>query len=146
MSLEIFTLAVAAGILATYGLLTTALWAPRYGLPRIDFSRGMADLYWADSFDGKGPYWAAYAAIYVNGVIFALVYATEIGALLPGPGVLRGIIWGMALFLGAEFVFVPIFLKGGFFSMKVHPMAWATSLIVHGVWGAIVGWLCPVIQ
>lgn len=147
MPLDAFILTAGAGLLATYALIITALWAPRVGLPRIDFSRAMADLYWADSFDGRGPYWMGFAIIHVNGIIFALVYATEIGAMMPAawPGVVKGAVWGEILYIFAELVFVPIFLRGGIFSVKAHKMAWLTSFIVHGAWGCIVGWLSPVL-
>jgi len=38
---------------------------------------------------------------------------------------------------------VPLFLREGFFLSKVHPMAWASSLIAHGAFGLMVGWLSP---
>lgn len=145
MTLDTFLLAAASGVLATYCLIVVALWAPRFHCPQVDFSKAMANLYWGETLEGEPPYWAAFAAIHVNGIIFALVYATEVGQHLPGPGVVAGLIWGGILYLGAELIFVPIFLKGGIFSVKAHPMAWLTSLIVHAIWGAVVGWLCPII-
>lgn len=145
MSLETFVMTAIAGLLATYGLITVALVAPRIGLPRIDFARAMADLYWAESFDGKAPFWMGNAIIYVNGIIFALIYATWVGQLLPGHELVRGLIWGGILYIGAEIIFVPIFLRGGLFSLKAHKMAWLTSLLVHAVWGFVVGWLSPVL-
>ena len=51
MSLEFFIIVSAVGILATYVHLIFALWAPRYGLPRIDLPRGMTQLTFGDSFE-----------------------------------------------------------------------------------------------
>lgn len=145
MKLDVFILIAAVGVLATYAHLVMALWAPRYGLPRLDFSLGIAELSWAEKFDGKPPYWMGFAAIHMNGIILALVYATEVGPLLPGIPLVKGILWGGILFVGAQFIFVPFFLRGGFFGLKHHPRAWMTALIVHGIYGAILGWLCPVL-
>lgn len=145
MPLDVFILIALAGILATYAHLVVALWAPRFGLPRIDFSAGIAELTWGETFDGNAPYWMGFAAIHMNGIVFALLYANAVGVFLPGPPVVRGIIWGGILFVLAQLIFVPIFLRGGVFGLKHHRMAWATALLVHGVYGAIVGWLCPIV-
>ena len=106
---------------------------------------GIAELTWGESFQGKAPYWMGFTAIHMNGIIFALLYATVAAPLLPGIPVVRGILWGGILFVAAQLFFVPIFLRGGVFGLKHHRMAWATALLVHGVYGAIVGWLCPII-
>ena len=145
MQLDVFVLIAAVGVLATYAHLIVALWAPCFGLPRIDFSMGMAELTWGETFPEKAPYWMGFTMIHVNGIIFALVYATEVGQLLPGPGVVKGVLWGGVLFVAAQLVFVPFFLKGGFFGLKHGPTGWVTALVVHGVYGSIVGWLCPIL-
>lgn len=145
MQFDAFITVAAAGVLATYAHLVLALWAPRVGLPRIDFSMGIAELTWGETFEGKAPYWMGFSAIHMNGIIFALVYAMEVGALLPGIPVVRGILWGGILFVAAQLFFVPVFLRGGILGLRHHRMAWLTALIAHGVYGAIVGWLSPII-
>lgn len=145
MSLENFVLISLVGVLATYAHLIMALWAPSIGLPRIDFAAGMADITWGESFEGKAPYWMGFTMIHMNGVLFALMYSGFVGGYLPGPDVVKGILWGGILFIGAQFFFVPFFLKGGFFGLKHGKMGWVTALMVHGIYGAIVGWLCPVL-
>jgi uncharacterized membrane protein YagU involved in acid resistance len=145
MQLDHFIVIAAAGLLATYAHLVAALWAPRFGLPRLDLSMGIAELTWGETFEGKAPYWMGFAAIHMNGIVFALLYATVVAPLLPGIGVVRGLIYGGILFVGAQLLFVPIFLRGGLFGMKHHPMAWLTALIAHEVYGAIVGWLSPIV-
>ena len=133
-----------AGIIASYGLLVMALWAGGLGLPRLDFARAMAERTYGESFDGQAPYWAGQAVIYLNGIFFALIYATVVGRYLPGPELLRGAIWGAILWFVSGVFFVPLFLKEGFFLSHIHKNAWITSAMVHGVWGLIVGWLSPI--
>ena len=145
MQLDAFIMVAAAGVLATYAHLVLALWAPRVGLPRLDFSMVIAELTWGGSFEGRATYWMGFSAIHMNGILFALIYAMEVGALLPGEPVVRSIIWGGILFVAAQFFFVPVFLRGGIHGLKHDKMAWLTALIVHGVYGAIVGWLSPII-
>jgi hypothetical protein len=145
MDLEFIIQASVAGILGGYVLLIFALWAPRYGLPRLDFPRGMTQLTFGDSYEGPAPYGLGIALLHVNGILFALLYATVVGPLLPGELVVRGLIWGVILFFGAQLIFVPIFLKGGIFSLKHGPKAWITALLVHVLYGVVVGWLSPIL-
>ena len=144
MPLESIVITIIAGIIATYGLVVMALWAFRLGLPRLDFSRAMAELTYGESFEGQAPYWAGQAVIYLNGVFFALIYATVVAQYLPGPDLVKGAIWGGILFLISGVFFVPLFMREGFFLSHIHKNAWITSAMVHGVWGMIVGWLSPI--
>ena len=146
MQLDFFILTAGAGILATYVHMVFALWAPRFGLPRLDFAKGMAELCFKESFDGEPPYWLGLVALHLNGIVFALLYATLAGPLLPGPLFRRGLVWGGRLFLGSQLIFVPMFFKHGFFGLKDHPRAWMTAFLVHGTYGAVLGWLCPILQ
>ncbi len=145
MTPDVFFQIAAVGALATYAHLIMALWAPSYRLPRIDFSMGIAEISWGESFDGKPPYWMGFTAIHLNGILFAFVYATEMAPILPGTALIKGLIWGGILFVGAQLIFVPFFLKGGFFGLKHGSWGWATALVVHGVYGSILGWLCPIV-
>lgn len=144
MPLESIVITIIAGIIATYGLVVMALWAFRIGLPRLDFSRAMAELTYGESFEGQAPYWAGQAVIYLNGIFFALIYATLVAQYLPGPDLVKGAIWGGVLFLISGVFFVPLFMREGFFLSHIHKNAWITSAMVHGVWGMIVGWLSPI--
>jgi hypothetical protein len=145
MSLDFFIIVSAVGILATYVHLIFALWAPRYGLPRIDLPRGMTQLTFGDSFEGPAPYGWGIAVIHMNGIIFALLYATVIGPYLPGELVVRGLIFGGILFIAAQLIFVPIFLQDGIFGVKGHPRGWITALIIHQLYGLVLGWLSPIL-
>lgn len=146
MDLEFFIHVSAAGVLGGYVLLIFALWAPRYGLPRADFPRGMTELTFGDSYEGPAPYGFGIALLLVNGALFALLYATVVGPYLPGDLlVIRGLIWGVILFFAAQIIFVPIFLRGGLFSCKHGPWAWVTALVVHVLYGVVVGWLSPIL-
>ncbi len=144
MPLESIVTTIIAGIIATYGLLVMALWAGGVGLPRLDFSRAMAERTYGESFDGQAPYWAGQLVIYLNGIFFTLIYATVVAQYLPGPDLIKGVIWGGVLFVMSGVFYVPLFLREGFFLSHIHKNAWITSAMVHGVWGMIVGWLSPI--
>jgi hypothetical protein len=106
----------------------------------------MTQLTFGDSFEGRAPYGWGIVLLHVNGILFALLYATVVGPYLPGELlVVRGLIWGVILFFGAQLIFVPIFLQGGIFSFKHGPKAWITALLVHVLYGVVVGWLSPIL-
>ncbi len=144
MDLELIVGAIIGGIIATYVLLVMSLWINRFGLPRLDFARAMTNLTYGEQFGGEGPYWAGTIVIYFNGVIFALLFSTVVGQYLPGIPVFRGAVWGVFLWFMSGIFFVPLILREGFFLSHIHKMAWFSSLIVHGLWGIIVGWLSPI--
>ena len=145
MDLEFLVHVSIAGILATYVHLIFALWAPRYGLPRLDFPRGMTQLTFGDSFEGPAPYSWGIMVIHLNGIVFALLFATVVAPMIfPTLSlVISGLIWGGILFIGAGFIFVPIFLQDGLFGLKGHKMGWLTALVVHLLYGLVLGWLTP---
>lgn len=144
MPVDIFLSIILSACVATYCLLTVALWAPGVGLPRLDFSKVLGKFMYGPSYDGKQPYFGGMASIYMNGIVFALMYSTIMAGYLPGPAVIKGGIWGFILFLVSGLWFVPNFLKEGYFLSNVHERAWVTSLIVHVAYGLVVGWLAPV--
>ena len=145
MNLADFTLVAAAGFLATYVHMLFALWAPQYGLPRLDFPKMLNDLSFSASFKDEPPYWLGLIALHLNGILFALLYATIVGPVLPGAGFIRGLIYGGILFFGSQCLFVPIFIRGGFFGLKHSSRGWMTAIVVHAVYGIILGWLSPVL-
>ncbi|HJM42276.1 MAG: hypothetical protein QGH70_02370 [Nitrospinota bacterium] len=86
-----------------------------------------------------------FAAVLLNGTLFAFIYAAAAGACLPGPFLVRGLIWGGVLLLGSQCVFNPLIARNGFFCRKLHPRAWLTATLVHIVYGVILGWLSPIL-
>lgn len=145
MTIDILAQIIVAGVLGTYVHLLIALWAPCLGLPRLDFPAWLANLTFGDSFEGKAPYSLGLIALHMNGIFFAFLYATAVGPLLPGPDLVKGLIYGGLLFFGSQCVFVPFFMKDGFFGSKVPGPTYLSAILVHGVFGLMYGWLCPII-
>ena len=142
--LDFILLSIISGILASYVLLANALWLQSLKLPRLDFSTAMANLTYGEQFEGKPPYFAGMIVIYFNGIIFALLYSTVVAQYLPGEPIVKGAIWGAILWFFSGIFYVPFILKEGFFLSHIHPMAWFSSGIVHGMYGLVVGWLAPI--
>lgn len=144
MTLAFIVQTAIAGFLATYVHLILALWAGQAGLPRLDLSRGMANMSFGGSYAGEPPYLLGALVIHLNGIVFALIYASAVAQYLPGEPVIKGAVFGFILWVIAMLFFVPVFFREGFFGLKMGKWGWITALIVHVVYGVIVGWLAPV--
>jgi hypothetical protein len=96
-----------------------------------------------------GGAWAmGMAAHLLNGIaIFPLVYAFVIFRYLPGPPVLRGVLWGAVLWLAAEALVMPM-AGAGFFSSEIGgAKAVIAALMGHLVYGALLGYIAgPAVQ
>lgn len=134
-----------AGFFATYVHMLLGLWAPRVGLPKLDFARRMASLAFDNAYGGKPPYVLGLAILFVNGIFFAMLYAAVIGPLLPGTLMMRGFIFTGLLYLVAQCVFVPAIMHDGFFGLKNKEPTYVTVIIVYGAFGLVLGWLTPVL-
>ena len=82
------------------------------------------------------------AAHLMNGVvIFPLVYGFLAFRYLPGPPVLRGVLWGTVLWLVAEAMVMPI-AGAGFFSSEIGgAKAVFAALMGHLVYGVLLGYI-----
>jgi hypothetical protein len=84
-------------------------------------------------------WWAGMVMHFVNGtVIFSLIYAFLLYGALPGGPAVKGISWGVALWLLAQVVVMPM-MGAGFFSGSA--MAAMGSLIGHIAYGWLLGWI-----
>ena len=81
-------------------------------------------------------------AHFMNGaVIFPLAYALVVFRFLPGPPVLRGVLWGVVLWLVAETMVMPM-AGSGFFSSEIGgAKAVFAALMGHLVYGALLGFI-----
>ena len=159
MDIEFFSMSVFAGIMGSYGLVAMALWADSLGLPRLDFSRAMANISYSGTFEGREfepgagggenlpntAYWPGMIVLFMNGIFFALLFSSLVAQYIPiEQTVLKGAIWGIVLWFISGIFYVPLYLKEGLFLSKIHPWAWLTSLKVHIVYGLLVGWIAPI--
>jgi hypothetical protein len=88
-----------------------------------------------------GGNWTAGMALHlVNGtVIFPAIYAYTLYPYLPGSAAAKGTIWGIALWLLAQTMVMPM-MGGGFFSAAIGGMmAAGGSFVGHVVYGSLLG-------
>ena len=92
-----------------------------------------------------GSWTAGMMMHFVNGsVIFPAIYVYALYAYLPGNPALRGTIWGVALWLVAQTVVMPMMGAGLFSSAMGGIMAAMGSLLGHFLYGSLLGIIASV--
>ena len=106
--------------------------APMMGL-RMDIAAMLGSM--------LGGSWAAGMAMHLmNGVvIFPAIYTFALYERLPGSPVARGTAWGLALWLIAQVVVMPMMGAGLFSSAAGGMMAAMGSLVGHVLYGSLLG-------
>jgi uncharacterized membrane protein YagU involved in acid resistance len=121
--------AITGGILGTTVMTVVGIWvAPLIGIPPMNPAVMLAGVMGGVLAAG----WIAHFAI---GTVLALIYGV-VAPSLPGPPPFRGALYGIAPFLMAQMVVMPV-MGMPFFSGSL-PMVMG-SLIGHLVYGAVVG-------
>jgi hypothetical protein len=79
---------------------------------------------------------------FVNGaIIFPLIYAFVLFRFLPGGPLVKGVVWGVILWLLAQVMVMPM-MGAGFFSSAMGGMpAVVGSFLGHFIYGALLGWI-----
>ena len=107
---------------------------PMMGLPRMDIAAMLGGM--------LGGWGMGMAMHILNGaVIFPLIYAFVLFAHLPGSPALKGILWGVILWVLAQIVVMPM-MGAGVFGLRMGGMMPAFgSLMGHIVYGVLLGWI-----
>lgn len=120
---------VAAGVLATAVMTAVGLWvAPLMGMPAMNPAEMLAG-------SMGGMLALGWIAHFMIGTVLALIYAL-VAPWLMGPPVLRGALYGIAPFLLAQLVVMPMMGMPIFSGSAVMALG---SLIGHLVYGGVVG-------
>ena len=121
--------AIIAGLMATLVMTAVGLWvAPLMGIPAMNPAQMLSGAMGGSTVLG----WMGHLTI---GVVLAIGYAIGAPA-LPGPGWLRGALYGIAPWLLAQIVVMPMMGMPVFSGSAAVAMG---SLIGHLVYGAVVG-------
>jgi uncharacterized membrane protein YagU involved in acid resistance len=107
--------------------------APMMGFNKLDMAARLGQF--------LGTSWTAGLVMhfFIGTIVYALGYALLAYRFLPGPPVVKGMVWGVVLWLGLELVGMPM-MGAGLFSMKAGGMRAAIpALVGHLVYGALLG-------
>ncbi len=124
-----WTRAVAGGLVATAVMTVLMLTAPLMGLPPMNIGAMLGSMMGGSLFLG----WLAHFAI---GTVLAIVYAAIFATRLPGPGFLRGALYGLVPWIMAQLVVMPMMGAGAFGGSFGAGFG---SLMGHLVYGAVLG-------
>ena len=133
------TRAAAAGLVGTGVMTALLLVEPSVGLPKIAMGQVLSTslgLTSAHLTIGPALGWALHFLI---GMSFALLYAAVFERRLPGTPLIRGLLYGLLVFVVAQLVFMPL-VGGGVFSRGDVELL-TGSLVGHLVYGGLTGWI-----
>lgn len=121
--------AILAGLIGTAVMTMVGLWvAPMMGIPRMNPAEMLAQ-------PMGGSIVLGWVGHFMVGVVLAIIYAL-VAPRLPGPFWARGALYGIAPWLVAQLVVIPMMGMPVFSGSIVMAMG---SLIGHLVYGAVVG-------
>jgi len=125
---------ILAGFIATVVMTMIMYLAPMMGMPKMDIAgmiSGMMKIPWIIGM---------MIHLMLGVVLFPFIYVYVLADKLPGPGALRGTIWGLILFILAQTMVMPMAGAGFFSSASPQQMLMVIgSLMGHVVYGAILG-------
>ena len=133
------TRAAAAGLVGTGVMTALLLVEPSVGLPKIAMGQVLSTslgLTSAHLTIGPALGWALHFLI---GMSLALLYAAIFERRLPGTPLVRGLLYGVLVFVVAQLVFMPL-VGGGVFSRGDVELL-TGSLVGHLVYGGLTGWI-----
>jgi hypothetical protein len=134
--------AILGGFVGTLVMTVLMHVAPMVGAPKMDIAALLGSLV------GHGApammsrlWWAGMAWHFVNGtVIFSLIYSYFVYGWLPGESWLRGMIWGLVLWVAMEVILMPVTGSGVFSDHATYAFARVLgSLMVNAIYGALLG-------
>jgi len=135
-----FARAVAGGLAGTLAM-TMMMYgvAPMMGL-HMDIAAMLGSML-------GGSWTAGLIMHFVNGsIIFPAIFTFVLYRRLPGSSIARGTVWGVALWLMAQLIVMPMMGAGVFSSQMGGMMAAAGSLVGHLLYGSLLGAITGVPQ
>lgn len=134
--------AIVAGFVATLAITALMYAGPMMGMPKMDIAAMLGQMVTQTIPEpGAGPWWLGMLIHFVNGtIIFPLIYAYALYAVLPGSPWVKGTLWGLVLWVMAQALVMPMMGMGFFSANAPQPlMGVIGSFIGHFVYGAILG-------
>ncbi len=131
--------AIAAGFLGTVVMTLLMVIKQNQGiLPALDPVVMLTKMGHAKLGLPREP-WVGWVLHFIMGsIVWAIIYAF-VNLILPGPGAVKGLIFGVLAWLVMMLVAMPMAGKG-FFGMKMGILAPILALVLHLVYGLFLGW------
>src|SRR5918994_2790707 len=109
--------AIMGGFVATFLMTLLIYISPLVGMPKMDFAALLGSVFTEGTPQPwTAPWWTGMIIHFCDGtIIFSLIYAYVLFRILAGPPWLRGIQWGVILWLLSQGIVMPM-MGIGFFS------------------------------
>jgi len=121
--------AILAGLSGTVAMTALMLMAPMMGMPPMNIGNMLGAMM-------GGIVALGWVAHFMIGTVLAVLYAALFANRLPGPAVIRGMLFALLPWLLAQIALMPM-MGAGFFSGSL--MAAGGSMMGHLVFGATIG-------
>ena len=131
--------AVWSGLLATFVAFAAGYWFPAIGLPALDLATLNGALMVSQEASVSFAWSVGALQLYAGGVVMALLYAFWVQMNLPGPGWLRGMIWGGVLAVVVGLTVFPLLYGGGLFGIDWDGRTAVAVIAWHLIWGGVLG-------
>jgi len=131
--------ATIAGVLGTLAMTMLFFLEPLLGLPKMAEGGILSTVMSASVANLPVGFVGGWIIHFAVGIGLALLYAVLAERRLPGPPILRGMLYGALVFVAAQVLLMPL-VGSGIFSSG-DPGRLMGSLAGHLLYGAVVGWV-----
>ena len=131
--------AIWSGILATFVATVTGYWFDVICLPRLDFATWNGALLVPNDASITFMWSVGVLQLFGGGVVMAILYGFYVQMYLPGPGWVRGMIWGAVLAVLVGLTVVPLLYGGGPFGSDWDGRTVVAIIVWHLLWGNVLG-------
>lgn len=133
-----FGRSLVVGFIATFIATIYGYWEVAFGLPRLDFATLLGyDLAPAEA-SREFAFALGMTQHFIDGLLFALVFFRLGQKILPGGAWLKGLLFGLLLWVASGLVASPVHRAGLFWSQWRLPAVFAVFLW-HVIWGLALG-------
>jgi len=131
---------IRAGFFAALAMTWGGYWQEGIRLPRADFAALHAGKIVPEGMTPEFAWTVGMVSHFLASIFLALIYAWAVFPYLKiGAGWLRGVVYGLIVWLVAMIIFMPVVYGAGLFALKAGPTVWVGSLLLHAVWGLVLG-------
>lgn len=131
--------ALGSSLLATFVALVAGYWLPAFQLPLVDLASWSGQLLVPSDASAAFLWTVGSLQLFGGGAVMALLYAYYVEMHLPGPGWMRGAIWGVVLSLAVGMAVVPLLHGGGIFGSGWDGRMPVSLIVWHVLWGIVLG-------
>ena len=131
--------AIWSGVLATFVATVAGYWFESIGLPRLDFATWNGALLVPSDASITFAWSVGALQLFGGGVVMAIIYGFYVQMYLPGPGWVRGMIWGAVLAVLVGLTVVPLLYGGGPFGSDWDGRTVVAIIAWHLLWGNVLG-------